>query len=293
MHRNPAQAAAFLVISGLGLLSTGFQCLPGNDAQSTNVDSESASNDLYGTDDANPSDSGPADPGVPESVDNDGGTPVVIVDPSGIITATYQAGVNGYAGAKAVAISDIYAADYNLYQGTTFTDDADWCIGDIPARGYDESPLMRFENLNLPAGAKVVSASLTLVFSDVYDGGGQRVIGHYLNVPWALQQGYGGSGVGWSYRETGVPWDQPGARGEGTDVLAGKNFQSEPLVEGARQKGTLALDPEVVQSWIDDPSRNHGVVLTTDLVDHHVEYRQPQNAVVEDRPVLTIMYYVP
>ena len=77
---------------------------------------------------------------------------------------------------------------------------------------------MRFEQLTLPPGATVVSASLTVVLISVESG--QKVIGRYLKVPWVDTAGPNGAGVGWVRRDTGLPWAEPGARGAGSDVLA-------------------------------------------------------------------------
>lgn len=209
------------------------------------------------------------------------------------ITATYQNGANGYSGASAADISTLGGGSWNLNQGTTFTDDADWCIGDMPARSYSISPLLRFDNLGIPSNATVVSATLQLTFVDVWDGPGQKVVGHYLNVPWATSQGYGGAGVGWNYRDTGLAWSVAGARGEGTDVVAGKSFEFVGIAVGSRQQLTTTLDAQVVQGWIANSDANYGIVLTVDLLDHHVGFRQPQNSHVEDRPVLTITYTLP
>lgn len=312
-----------VLLSGFGILSTGFSCVPTAedvagesvvgtvDANEGADDSSEAGDDDNAGPESGESDGIDADGGVSTSEGESGGTSGdhdstaddvtgsvsegagVTIDASGAITATYQPGVNGYASAKSVAISTMYAENYNQYQGVLFTDEADTCIGDMPAHYYSESPLIRFEDLNIPANAQVLSATITFTFVDVYDGGGQRVTGHYLRVPWALSQGYGGSGVGWVYRDTGVPWGAPGARGEGTDIYAGKSFQSKALVEGPYQKDTIVLDTEIVQMWVSDPSQNFGIVLGVNIPDHHVGYRQPNNTHVDDRPILAITYALP
>lgn len=318
------------LLSGIGILCTGFSCVPTPDEVAGDVVTQTGETDAGGNSGGDASDAEPADAEAgasdpteaaggnnPDSTPGDaasetggdasantgesggdvtgsvseGGT--VTIDASGAITATYQPGVNGYASARSVAISTMYAENYNQYQGTLFTDDADTCIGDMPAHYYSESPLIRFEDLNIPANAQVLSATITFTFVSVYDGGGQRVTGHYLKVPWALSQGYGGSGVGWVYRDTGLAWGAPGARGEGSDIHAGKSFQSKALAEGPYQKDTIVLDTEIVQLWVSDPSQNFGIVLGVNIPDHHVGYRQPNNTHVEDRPILSITYTLP
>ncbi len=212
-----------------------------------------------------------------------------VVNVDGALTKTYRQGADGYEGTRAADISTLNIADYNLYQGSTFTDGSNWCIGDIPSHGYSISPLIRFEDLDLPAGAKVVAASLTLTFVDTYEEG-QRVVGHYLKEPWATESGYGGTGVGWTYRQTGVAWAEPGARGAGTDVFADHEFSYGGFVSGQELRLTADLDVEIVQGWVDNPAMNHGVVLTVDLLDHHTGMIPPQSDRADDRPTLSITY---
>src|SRR4051812_47734011 len=62
-------------------------------------------------------------------------------------TFTYRQGENGYAGAVSGAISSLGGGN-----GTTFRDGVvDWCMGVLPSENYSESPLLRFENLGIPA----------------------------------------------------------------------------------------------------------------------------------------------
>lgn len=204
------------------------------------------------------------------------------------VTATYQNGQNGYTGGKAVDISTLSAAAYNDFNGTTFNDDVDWCVGDLPGMGYNIAPLIRFEDLGIPTGSVVSSASLYCVF--ITWNSGQKVIGHYLKVPWTTSFGSGGSGVGWLRRDTGLPWNTAGARGDGTDVHSGKSFSYGPFGGIGRETGSANLDATIVQGWVDNPSSNYGIVMTVDLSDHHTDIRQPQNSVTADRPVLSITY---
>ena len=45
------------------------------------------------------------------------------------VTVTFRNGENGYTGTKAANISTLSAGSWNGYNGTTFTDGADWCVG--------------------------------------------------------------------------------------------------------------------------------------------------------------------
>lgn len=219
------------------------------------------------------------------------------------ITVSFQQGVNGYSGCHSVDISDLNFVPGN--NGTTFGDgNNDWCIGKLhgrPGFGYDISPLLRFDNLNIPSNAVVISASLQLTHV-MWEIPSSRVIGRYLKVQWYgnINDTIGGQGnapVGWERRMPGMPWSAPGATGEGTDVIAGKLFYSPPngsiMPSNGEVTYNIPLDLEVIQGWINNPSSNCGFIMQVDALNVHIYYRQPQRPDVLKRPKLTITYTIP
>jgi len=61
---------------------------------------------------------------------------------------------------------------------------------------------------------------------------------------------------------------------------------------------TAALNPVIVQQWVDSPANNHGIKLQAEYPSTAVYYVQPQRAVSASRPVthrprLTINYVLP
>lgn len=218
-------------------------------------------------------------------------------------TISFQQGVNGYTGCKSVNISDLNLVPGN--NGTTFADgNNDWCIGKLhgrPGFGYDISPLLRFENLNIPVNAVVTAATLTITHV-MWEVPSSRVKGRYLNVDWFGNVidsigGIGNAPVGWERRMPNTPWGSPGATGEGTDLIAGKYFYSPPDSSIIPSNGEITynipLHLDVVQNWISNPASNHGVILQVDAINVHVYYRPPQRPDVLKRPKLTITYTVP
>ena len=218
-------------------------------------------------------------------------------------TVTYQQGVNGYTGCKSVNISDLNLVAGN--NGTTFADgNNDWCIGKLhgrPGFGYDISPLLRFENLNIPANAVVTAAVLTLTHV-MWEVPSSRVKGRYLNVDWFGNVidsvgGIGNAPIGWERRMPNTPWGSPGATGEGTDLIAGKYFFSPPDSSTIPSNGevtyNIPLHLDVVQNWVTNPASNHGVILQVDAINVHVYYRPPQRPDVLKRPKLSITYTIP
>lgn len=206
------------------------------------------------------------------------------------VVESYRNGEIGYSGTRAVDISslNLSASGYG-FNGTTFTDGGEWCIGVLPnALGYDISPLLRFEGLSAPTDHRLVSAMLELRV--VYWGvPGQKVRLRYLAQPWATTVANDGTGVGWRTRDVGLPWTVPGALGEGSDVLAGIASVSPDLGQGTTTIA-IPLDVPTVEQWISDPSRNHGVIVHTDLVDQHVGVEPPLAADVAARPRLVLVF---
>ncbi len=105
----------------------------------------------------------------------------------------------------------------------------------------------------------------------------------------------GGKGIcGWRYRKEGVQWSQLGAMGEGTDLIADVNFvmPSEGTISESDGPVSVDLDPSIVQTWIDTPSKNYGFKLQTDIADVHVALVQMQNKDYQGvkTPKLTIEY---
>lgn len=219
------------------------------------------------------------------------------------VNVTFQQGVNGYTGCKSVDISDLNLISGN--NGTTFADgNNDWCIGKLhgrPGFGYDISPLLRFDNLNIPAGAVVTAASLTLTHV-MWEVPSSRVIGRYLKVDWTgtvidTVGGVGNAPVGWERRMPGTPWGSPGATGEGTDFITGKLFYSPPdgsiMPSNGEVTYNIPLDLQVIQGWVNDPQSNHGFIFQVDAPNVHIYFRQPQRPDIPKRPKLSITYTMP
>ena len=232
-------------------------------------------------------------------------------DAGPLTTVTFQEGVDGYHGSKSVGISD-YAGlgapgQWNA-NGATFADgENDWYTGvNIPyAPAYTEIWLLRFDHLNLPNGAQVVSASLAVnAFANDTDTT-VFLNGRYLKVGWngdtpVSCAGCSSALVGYRYRDgSAYPWAALGAAGEGSDLIADKSFRipetgffatgHTPIVFESK------LDPAVVQSWL--AGQNFGVRIVTGVSGVHVSVIQPvrdsNERAVATRPKLTITYALP
>ncbi len=228
--------------------------------------------------------------------------------PSGTqITTTYQQGVGGYSGTKAVGISTYSGlgavGQYNA-NGLTFADGLnDWCTGtDITSSPYSEVWLIRFEDLGIPATARVTSASLTLAAYGNDMNSQLFLSGKYLAVQWngdvpSSCAGCSDSPVGWRYRD-GVqnPWTALAAAGSG-DVRTDLSFRIPETgffsLGFTPKPYSTPLDVNVVQSWIG--GSNYGVRVIAGVDNVHMGYVQPQRETSDARPAslrpqLTITY---
>lgn len=214
------------------------------------------------------------------------------VDPGGpgepgpdTVTRTYQTGSGSYDSTKDVTINN-QNAQWN--QGHGLTDLTGSLRLGAGAAGYDSRGLLRFDDLDIPAAAEVVSASLTVTFLDWT--GGNSVTGYYLTQAWnpTTEQT-----VTWLRRDADLHWSEPGASAEPHDRLAAPTFHVAHLSGSGAQERTVELAPEIVQRWVSEPGQNHGVLLVVDGSDRVTRIYASEHATVSQRPRLTIRYRVP
>ena len=175
-------------------------------------------------------------------------------------TFTFQNGANTYAGAADVSINTQYA-QYNGGNGIQWRGDPELgCYTTTGADAYSVRYLLKFAGLSVPAGSVVVSASLTMALDSWNDGGG-NISGFYLRNSWNPAS----SRIGWLHRDSTSDWAAGGASSVGIDTVAGKSFRVPPLRPIGPQSVTIPLDLAVVQSWIDSPGSNQGVMLVNNI----------------------------
>lgn len=204
------------------------------------------------------------------------------------VTVTLQQGVNGYSGTTDVSISTQYA-QYNEGNGlTNFTDPQLGLYQLTGTNGYSVENLIRFSNLGIPAGSTVSGATLTLRVDTWANN--PTIRGYYVAAPWSATPGPNGTQLGWLHRGTGQDWNTPGARGQGTDVIAGKSFTLGAIRAIGGQTITVALDPAVVQSWVNNPAANQGILLVNETTGAVVRINASENSAAATRPKLSVTY---
>jgi hypothetical protein len=213
-------------------------------------------------------------------------TVVVNPDPTQPITLSFQEGANGYTGEVDLSISTQGRATYNNNNGYVVKGASSLYVQDTQASGgYAAETLVRFDNLALPPGSKLLGASFTLNFT-TYTGG-YAVTGRYLAVPWnAAAPQYN---FGWLNRDTGLLWNTQGAQGDGTDLIAGKSFSFGAFGTGSNLVKTVALDLTTVRGWLQSPATNQGMILVS-AVGKTGTVATRSEPVVARRPLLTLVY---
>lgn len=210
-------------------------------------------------------------------------SPVTVTVSNGVPSgnATFQQGVNGYAGTKDVSISSQGGGNgYNIINGTLKVFDQTG-----QATPYEINSLIRFDILSVPAGATVQSAKLTLTVNTWASGFTMQ--GRYMLTDYDPTS----SSIGWQNRNASSTWATPGAKGSGTDYVSGKSFAITGFTATGNQTREVNLDPAVVQGWINNPSSNKGVLL---FIDHTsniaMDIYSAEDATAGNRPLLTITY---
>jgi len=204
--------------------------------------------------------------------------PAVIATQSAYVV-TYRSGTDGYTGTLDGQITSQGASGVGDYTSNNVL------LMRNTIGGYESEALIRFNGISIPPGTRVTAASVSLSFEDF--AGGHVLRAYYLLSPWT-------TAAKWVPRATGLSWNVPGAKGVGTDRSAMEAFSDATWAGSGYVTKTYALDPAVVQGWLDDPASNLGLVLVNDEVANRVlRYLTADHATASRRPALTIAYAPP
>ena len=188
---------------------------------------------------------------------------------------TFVNGVNGYSGTEDIVISNLYGGN-----GTVFATEKNPLYQ--RSSGNEFRALLRFGGLSLPPGYVVESASVSIGVNTWTTG--FRIQGFYVASDWTAAV----PGIGWLRRSgTTLNWASVGAGA--ADRLPGKTVEFSGFRATGDQAVTAALDAAIVQSWIDNPAGNHGVVLVNDTVEKIASIYSYRTSNSLLRPALTIV----
>lgn len=203
-------------------------------------------------------------------------------------TISFQNGVAGYTGAQDGAINTLYLQDswnHGMGGGSVSAASLDIRNTTSVANGIESRALIKFTGISIPTGRTLTSASLTITFVNWSEKG--TLNGYYLNTPWVPDST---STFNWADRGGGNQWAVAGASGNGTDRVSGKSFTLSGFVISGSDKITIPLDLAVVQSWLNTPAANQGILLVNPTVGWVVSAISSEGSPASSRPILTLNY---
>ena len=141
-------------------------------------------------------------------------------------------------------------------------------------------PIMKWDISSIPGGSTITSATLRL---HVTQGSGQTYNIYEMKRDWVAGE------VDWTRFAVGQPWMSPGAQGGsdrgftslGVVNLNDTGFYSIPLNEAG-----LTL----VQSWLDTPSTNHGLIIFGGTNENDFNFDSNEAVTFDFHPELIISY---
>ncbi len=201
--------------------------------------------------------------------------PTSTPDPS--ISVAFQNGAlpsSGYSGNDDTTLSQAnptsnYGTDVLLIDGD-----------DPGGSGNDKSPLLRWEIDAIPPGSIVQEASISLNVFNVSPNTYQM---YAIERDWLEDQ------ATWQEYRSGSAWQTAGASGtldRGSSAIAEMTTNSTGEHVISLNSAGLAL----VQSWINSPASNNGVIITNSSNTDGLDIYSSETATVSSRPKLSVRY---
>jgi uncharacterized protein YjdB len=198
---------------------------------------------------------------------------------AGSSSQSFQDGVSpttGYAGSTDTYLSENNPSS-NLGASAELRSDGD------AGGGLEDRALLRWDITQIPVGAVVKSAHLNITINNS-SGNTYHIYG--LNRAWTENQ------VTWNQAATGTPWEIAGASGplDRDGTLLGMI----PVTATGTIGATLNDDGvAAVQSWVNNPSSNAGLIVVATGGGDGVYFRSSEYATAGERPRLTVSYDPP
>ena len=184
-----------------------------------------------------------------------------------------------------VAPTPTYAGTLDTYISQAAMSSAHGALGtlradgdDLPGTGKDLSALVKWDISSIPQGKTIKSATVTVTVIN-------PSVGPYH--AYRLSRNWCESTATWTHACSGQPWQVEGAAGvSDTGQTVHGTVSSTPTA------GTysFALNPLLVQGWVDRTLPNHGIVLRNSGVTDGFEFHSRQGSTPGSRPKLTITY---
>jgi PKD repeat protein len=155
--------------------------------------------------------------------------------------------------------------------------------GDEPSgSGTDMNALLRWDTSAIPPGATVLAAELVLEVTNVSTG---------MYGCFGLKRAWNESQATWNLAASGSAWGAPGAG------AAGDRDPTSLCTINAASLGSLTVPLNGtgvarVQSWVDDPAGNHGLILSDSSTSDGADFLSSESATAVARPRLNVIYRV-
>jgi hypothetical protein len=114
--------------------------------------------------------------------------------------------------------------------------------------GRDEAALLKWDFSDMTPGTKVSSASVTLTVTNTSP---------QTYEAYALRRGWKEAEVTWNSYAAGLPWEVAGAKSSLDRAIQ----VGGTITPSATGEQTFLLSPGLVQSWVDDPASNQGIII--------------------------------
>ena len=151
--------------------------------------------------------------------------------------------------------------------------------GDDPSRsGNDKAALLRWDISAIPPGSIVQGAELTLQVSNA----SPNTYGVY-----EIKRSWAENTATWQQAQSGTAWQSPGAAGtadRGSTLLGEITPSSTGAYVITLNNAGLAL----VQSWINNPATNHGLIIADTDQKNGIDVYSSETTAIANRPVLSI-----
>ncbi|MBT8054607.1 MAG: DNRLRE domain-containing protein [Gammaproteobacteria bacterium] len=197
------------------------------------------------------------------------------------MTVAFQEGLapdNGYAGTSDAYIREASATTAHGLETSLQVD------GDEPAGSTnDMNILLRWDTAAIPVDAIVESVAIQLAVTNPSNGS---------YTCYGVLRDWNEATVTWNQAGSGTPWGSPGAE-------ASSDRDSAPActvtagVTGTLNVGLNEAGIALVQSWVNDPAGNHGLVISDSSTSDGADFHSSESSTAMARPRLEVTYRVP
>ncbi len=153
----------------------------------------------------------------------------------------------------------------------------------VDGASTDYATLLRWDLSDIPSGALVEGATITVNVTDVSND----IYGLYeMKVDWQE------TGATWNSYAPGSPWEIPGSFGpsdRGAAVLGTVNA-------GSLGSHTITLNQQgldLMQAWVDGSAPNFGFIITDGEETNGLDFSSREAGAPLDRPMLSVTYSLP